>query len=214
MSEEASTGPGQTADIAEDVFLQVLSDALAALDASRIPHLLMGGVASAALGRERWTHDIDIFVAPDDAGRALEALETRRFRTERTDEEWLYKGFRDGAMVDVIFRSEHDIVLDAEMLRRAPRCSVGDLSVAVLPAEDQIVIKAVVHKERRPRDWYDALALLATPDLDWPYLSRRADHGPERVLSLLVYARAEGIDVPHDVVHDLFCRIYGPRKEA
>ena len=199
-------------DVSEEVFLRVLAAALDALATAGIPHVLMGGVASAALGRDRWTHDIDVFVTPTDAEHALEALAGAGFDTERTDPLWLYKGFRDGAMVDVIFRSEDDILLDEEMLARAPRRSIGSLTVPVLPAEDQIVIKAVVHKERRPRDWHDALALLKTPTLDWSYLLRRAEQGPQRVLSLLVYADGEGVPVPTEVIRDLFSRIYS-RKE-
>src|SRR5437867_2830568 len=96
----------------ERAFLDILDQALAALDRSHVPYLLIGGLASSALGRPRWTHDIDVFVAPDDARSALAALREASFKTEETDPNWLFKAIKEGALVDVIFRSRGNIYLD------------------------------------------------------------------------------------------------------
>jgi hypothetical protein len=53
----------------EPAFLEVLAEAIAAVEGAEVPYLVIGGVASAALGRPRWTHDIDLFVLPQDADR-------------------------------------------------------------------------------------------------------------------------------------------------
>jgi len=73
----------------------------------------------------------------------------------------------------------------------------------VLAPEDLLVIKAIVHREHRQRHWFDALALVETGELDWPYLLRRAQPNPRRVASLLLYAQTDGLEVPDWVVEEL-----------
>ncbi len=193
------------AAVEEEVFLRVLRESAEALAGAGLPHVFMGGLASAALGRPRWTHDIDVFVRPEDNRRALDVLEAAGFTTQETDPEWLFKALKDDVLVDVIFRSSGAVVLDDEMVARARRTTVAGAEVPVIPAEDLIMIKALVFKERAPRHWYDALALLQRPDLDWEYLIRRAlAYDFRRVLSLLVYARSEDRAVPADAVDRLF----------
>ena len=85
--------------------MEVLDATIDALEAAGIPYGIMGGLASASLGRPRWTHDIDCFVRPDTAGAALEALERAGFTTQRTNAYWLFKGIRDAVLVDVLFQS-------------------------------------------------------------------------------------------------------------
>ena len=191
--------------VEEEVFLRVLRESAEALASAGLPHVFMGGLASAALGRPRWTHDIDVFVRPVDNRRALDVLEAAGFTTQETDPEWLYKALKDQVLVDVIFRSSGSVVLDDEMVSRARRTTVAGAEVPVIPAEDLIVIKALVFKERAPRHWYDALALLQRTDLDWDYLIRRAlSYDYRRVLSLLIYARSEDRAVPADAIQQLF----------
>jgi predicted nucleotidyltransferase len=188
----------------DEVFLDVLRETAEVLRRSGVPHLFMGGLASAALGRPRWTHDIDVFVAPDDARSVLGALAEAGFRTQETDPGWLYKGLKDDVLVDVIFLSDGRVLLDREMMDRARSEAVEGTRLPVIAAEDLIVIKALVHKERSPRHWFDALALLRRDDLDWDYLLRRArQYDPVRVLSLLYYARSNDQVVPGEILRAL-----------
>jgi hypothetical protein len=190
-----------TVEVDHHVFLRVLQETATVLRRSGFPHLFMGGLASAALGRPRWTHDIDVFVTPEDAGRVLQALADAGFKTQQTDPAWLYKALKEDVLVDVIFLSDGQVVLDDEMVHRARSASADDTRLPVMAAEDLIVIKALVHKERSPRHWFDALALLRREDLDWDYLLRRArQYGPLRILSLLYYARSNGQAIPGDAI--------------
>ena len=91
----------------------VLAEALAALDAEEVPHLLMGGLVVARYARPRTTDDVDVFVRPEHAGRALDALAAAGFEVEEADPMWLYKAHKDGVLVDVIFRSSGEVYLDA-----------------------------------------------------------------------------------------------------
>jgi predicted nucleotidyltransferase len=193
-----------TVDVDDALFFRILRETVDIMRKSGIPHVFMGGLASAALGRPRWTHDIDVFVKKDDARKTLAVLEGEGFTGQETDPEWLFKALKDDVLVDVIFRSSGKIFLDDEMVARAQNVDIDGLRVPVISPEDLVVIKALVHKERAPRHWFDALALLRREDLDWAYLVRRAvQFDPGRVLSLLIYARSADQAVPPEPVTDL-----------
>jgi len=189
--------------------LPVLDDTIAALDNSGVEYMLMGGIASSCMGRERWTHDIDLFMRPAEALRALDVLREAGFDTEETFPDWLFKAQKDGQLVDIIFRSGGGVLVDSEMVDRAPRSSFMGREISIVPAEDMVVIKALVASEHSPRHWHDALAIIASADLDWPYLMRRARLGVRRVMSLLLYAQSEDLPVPAWVVADMFALLEG-----
>lgn len=66
----------------EDTFMGILEETTDALDRALIPYAVIGGLASAVLGRSRWTHDLDVFVRDQhDAARAIEALGEAGFAT-------------------------------------------------------------------------------------------------------------------------------------
>lgn len=187
-----------------DLFLSVLDDALDALREAEIPHLLIGGIGSAVYGRDRGTRDIDLFVRPETAARVLETLERRGFETRRETEHWLYKAFKHGVLVDVIFRSSRDILLGDEMLARARRMPFRGRLVPVAPPEDLVVMKAQATSEETPRYWYDALAIIGQTELDWDYLvARSLQHGARRMLSLLLFASSIDLVVPADPIAEL-----------
>ena len=190
-------------------FCAVLEETVQSLDQADIPVVLMGGIGSASHGRPRWTHDIDVFIRPEDAKRALETLEGRGFDVEETYPDWLFKAFKSDIMVDLIFKSSGGILLDDEMIERGRAIEFKGVAVKVIPPEDLIVIKAIVHDEHMPRHWHDALAVLAVADIDWEYLERRArQYGARRVLSLLIYAQSNDLIVPTGPVRRLVDAIY------
>ena len=197
----------------EPTFLRVASEAIGALEERGIPYAFIGGIASALHGRPRWTHDVDIFVRPEDAARTLEALAEVGFATQRTDDFWLYKGIKEGVLVDVIFRSTGDIYLDDDMLGRSSVEEFKGLRLRVVSPEDLVVIKAVVHDEKTPRHWFDALAIIARSELDWSYLVWRARQARHRVAALLLYALSNDLPVPKGAVHALLDTVLEPSAE-
>ncbi|MGH2572857.1 MAG: nucleotidyl transferase AbiEii/AbiGii toxin family protein [Actinomycetota bacterium] len=191
----------------EETFLCILGEAIDALEGHELPYVFIGGIASALHGRPRWTRDLDLFVRPEDARPTLDALVGAGFSTQQTDPFWLFKAIKQGVLVDIIFRSTGDIYLDDEMLSRSTIKEFKGRRLRVVSPEDLLVIKAVVHDEKTPRHWYDALGILAHSELDWEYLMRRARRAARRVLSLLLYAQSNDLLVPHSVVQELFAMV-------
>jgi predicted nucleotidyltransferase len=198
----------EKSEIDEDTFLSVLREAIRVMDDAGFPYVIFGGIASSVWGRPRETHDIDFFIQPQDADRALQAFDDAGFDTLRKDPQWLYKAAKDNALVDIIFRSQGDIYLDEEMAARAVMKDFRSQAVKLIPAEDLLVQKAVVYEEDVPHQWYDAVAIVSQPQLDWDYVVRRAVHGTKRVLSLLIYAQSNDQFVPNEVVRKLYDMAY------
>jgi len=192
---------GSTAGIEQ--LTEVMGEATRALDKNSIGYVLIGGQASALLGRPRCSSDIDLFVTPEDAPDALDALDRAGFRTMRVNPHWLFKAFRNDVLVDLMFKSRGDIYLDDEMLRRSTMRQFHGMKVRVVPPEDLIVMKAIVHDEETPRHWADALGILPVTDLDWDYLLHRSQRAPRRMLSFLCYATSVDLAVPQGVLRRL-----------
>lgn len=185
----------------------VLRESTSVLDRASIPHVVFGSLATVTMARHRSLgpeEDVDLLVRPPDAARAADALGGAGYVVEDTDPDWIRKAKRLGVTIDLIHRAAGEVHLDREMLERAAPVPVLGVPVRLIPPEDLAVIKAVLHDETRPGDWFDALALVGRPNLDWEYLLRRArGHGAQRILSLLLYARTDGTDVPVRVLTEL-----------
>ncbi|MGZ3653231.1 MAG: nucleotidyltransferase [Bdellovibrionota bacterium] len=190
-------------------FNNVLFSALDALEESKIPFALIGGVAASGMGRPRSTHDIDVFVAPEDAEAILRALAKHGFRTEKYDIEWLFKAFKDDILVDIIFRSKGDIYFDEEMQAHRHNVEFHGRQIPMVSPEDLAIIKCAVHYEGGPHHWHDALAILSHASIDWNYLLRRARRAPRRLLALLIYAQSSDILIPNHVIHHLYEYVFG-----
>jgi predicted nucleotidyltransferase len=205
-AENTTTEPFDPTEPSEwDVLLGVLDETIETMREAHIPFLLIGGIGSSVFGRDRETRDIDLFVRPGNARKVLDLLGERGFTTKVEYEHWLYKAFKHDVLVDVIFRSARDILLDEEMLRRARAMSFRGREVPVAPPADLIVMKAIAASEDTPRYWYDALAIIAQAELDWDYLVARAhQHGVTRILSLLLFADSVDLVVPRAPIEALY----------
>lgn len=210
MIDDLMPGPQASARHTEEGsrFNRTLFSAIDALEEGGISYALIGGVAASGLGRPRSTHDIDVFVRPEDAESALEALSQHGFETSRHDPRWLYKGVREKMLVDIIFKSQGDIYFDEEMNTRAALVSYHGRQVRVVAPEDLIIIKCAVHNENGPHHWHDALAILSHAQIDWDYLLKRARRAPRRLLALLIYAQSSDIWIPNQIIADLFRSIF------
>lgn len=193
----------------EETWTAVLKDVTKILDDEGIPHLGIGTLATTAFGYAEDCSDVDLLVARDDADRALKALDEHGFDTEKTESQWLYKAVKDCVLVDVIFAvgNDDEISADDEMFRRGKDGEVKGHQMRVVSPEDFAVMQAISNKEDAPDYWFKGLKALAAGIRDWEYLLERARIAPARVLSLLIYARTEGIEVPKDVLDQLYAEL-------
>jgi hypothetical protein len=197
-----------------EVFYEVLDEALEAINRSGVPYVLMGGIAATALGGHRFTLDIDVFVKPDGADKVLDALTSAGFETEKTDPNWLYKAFLRNVMVDIIFKSSGPVFLDNEMIERATVVDFNQRQIRTLSPEDLLVVKALVLNEHSlsldnhcMRHLNDLLTIIRTSQLDWDYIIQRAHASPRRVLSLLLYAQSLDLLVPDKAIRSLLAML-------
>lgn len=189
---------------------KTLLNAVEVLESNHIPYALIGGIAGKELGRPRITHDIDLFIRPEDANYALDMLKKAQFKTEKRDPAWLYKAWKNETLVDLIFKSHGDIYFDEEILHNVRRVKYDGHFLNCISPEDFVVIKAAVHQEHIPHHWHDALAVLTEGDLNWNYLINKAKHSPRRVLSLLIYAQSNDIAIPSEAIGALYKKVYTP----
>jgi predicted nucleotidyltransferase len=177
----------------DQAFAAVLEEVVEIL--GDVSYGVIGGVASAAYGRPRWTKDIDVFCRAEDADHVLDRFAARGFDIDRTNPMWIYKAFRDDVQIDIIFKVRWEVYFDSEMAKRVRPIELEGVEIPVLAPEDIVVMKAMAVDEESPWHWYDALGILAAVDLDWEYLLMRARKSPNRVLSLLHYAASNDVSV-------------------
>jgi predicted nucleotidyltransferase len=192
-------------------FHRVLGRAVEVLEAAGIPYVVFGSVAVGFYGKPSPSGDIDLLIRPADRSHALAALERAGFRVDETDQTWISKAFLDGVMVDFIVQVRGDLFLDDDMLERARQVEIHGNGVRLLSPEDAVLIEAASNAPEIESHWYQAVSIIIGTELDWPYLVSRARLAPRRLLSLLVYADADDIEVPRDAVRALYERLYSER---
>ncbi|HVL90167.1 MAG TPA: nucleotidyltransferase [Actinomycetota bacterium] len=178
------------------------------LDDFAVPYLVIGSIAADVCGSEgpwpREGSDIDLFLTESDARRAHAILGENGFHIEDTDEDWLLKAYREGVLIDLIFRAASTITLDEEMLERARTKTVEGRRVRIIAPEDYIVIQSRTFSRETPSHWFSACAVLEKSSIDWDYLLRRAEDRRDRAMALLMFARSNGITVPGNVLDRLY----------
>ena len=165
-----------------DDLLETLKKAAAALREADVQFLLGGGLAAWARGGPETEHDLDLMVRPEDAERALKALEETGFRPEDPPEEWLYKAWDGDVMVDVIFEPSGGPV-DGAMFERAEVIDVHAVTMKVMALEDVMVTKLLSLREHEV-DYESVLEIARAlrEQIGWQEVWRRTSHSP--------YARA------------------------
>jgi hypothetical protein len=119
---------------------EALKRVAVALKQSGLRFALAGGYAAWVHGAPEPEHDVDFVVARDDAERAYAALEKAGLRVEQPPEDWLFKVFTDGTMVDIAHRLNTSPV-DGAVLDRAGDLEVLSILMPVLSATDVITSK-------------------------------------------------------------------------
>lgn len=121
-----------------------LQDALrltaVALEDAGIPFALVGGYAAWARGAPEPSHDADFAVREQDVPRAREAIAAAGLELADPPENWLFKAYYQGALVDVLFRMVGEPVTE-EMLASSDVLEVLAVRMPVLSATDILSAK-------------------------------------------------------------------------
>ncbi len=124
----------------QDGLREALKRVGVALKESGIPFALVGGYAVWARGGPEPEHDVDFMVAADDAAKTAEVLAQKGLRVEHPPEDWLFKVWTDGCMVDVIFRDSGEPAARAAV-EGADEVEVLSVAMPVLSATALMVQK-------------------------------------------------------------------------
>jgi hypothetical protein len=165
---------------------------VAALREEEIPFLLAGSLAVWAQGGPEKRKDLDFLVKPEDAERALAALEAAGLRPERPPEGWLLKAWDGDIVVDLIFEPRGVEVTD-EVIERGRTLHVLAIDVRVMALED------VLHSKLTALDEHSAdfssligLARAVREQVDWEDVRRRTAESP---FARGFFVILEGLDV-------------------
>jgi hypothetical protein len=162
-----------------------------------IPFVVIGGIAMLEYGRKRVTKDLDFLVYEQDAIKLLEVLPTYGYRTQRTDDNWVYHAFKGGQIIDLLFAlgkgflgDPVGVVLNDELVAWSKKACLGGQEFLVISPEDMIHSKLLVSwKVERQEDFQDMLLIIQNAkQLDWDRLMSIILRYPTRSLALLSYA--------------------------
>ena len=143
-----------------------------------VDFMLAGGLAIWARGGPPTDHDVDLYLRPRDADRALDALADVGLRVERPPEGWLYKAWEGENLVDLIFRPAGGEV-DDEYFDRATELEVSALTLLVASADDLLVTKLLAITEQSPD--YRAILEISRAlreQVDWDHVEVRTSSSP------------------------------------
>ena len=155
-----------------------LKKSVAAFREANVPALLAGSLAVWARGGPETRHDLDFVVKPEDAERALQALEEAGMEAERPPEGWLLKA-RDGdVLVDVIFEPR-GLVVDDDLIARAEEREVMAIGIRLMALEDVLVSK-LMSLDEHSADYSQLVLMTRTlrERIDWDDLRARTSASP------------------------------------
>ncbi len=148
-----------------------LSAVKEALDKAGVSWVVFAGAAAHCYGSKREITDIDILVKREDLGKAKS----------------LFKNV-DKEHFDVVAGSDQ-IRLDDEMVKRTRHRPLFGVTVPVIPAEDNIILKAILQRgeDQGKHDIDDVKSMIRNENIDLEYLNWRIHEWKveERVKPLL-----------------------------
>jgi hypothetical protein len=158
--------------------IDTLKLSVAALREGHVPFMLGGSLAAWARGGPEPTKDLDLMVKRGDADRALGVLAGAGMRTERPPEEWLYKAWNEGVLIDLIF-GPSGLELTGEVFARADTIPVMSVATPVMALEDMLVTMLFAMDEHA-LDYTGLIAIARSlrEQIDWPQLQARCAGSP------------------------------------
>jgi hypothetical protein len=184
----------------------VFRDGTTAIEQANAPFLLAGALALAAYtGHWRNTKDIDVVIQPEHRERVIEAMQRAGFvdyfDRENYDRSWIFRGFKDGVLFDVIWAlPNHRVGIDEAWFDRARPIALNERPYLVVPPEELVRVKLYVMQRERC-DWVDVLNVIAASveQISWLWLVERMGrdlpllHGALAVFNWMCPGRAHAL---------------------
>jgi hypothetical protein len=158
--------------------IESMKRAAAALRDAEVPYMLGGGLAAWARGGPPTEHDVDFFVRPADAERALEALVAAGMKADRPPEGWLLKAWDGETLIDLIFSPAGGTVDDG-YFERMDEIEVAAQRLPVASLADVLTTKLLALSEQDP-DLSSVLELARSlrEQIDWTFVRGRTESSP------------------------------------
>ncbi len=163
-------------DKQEEIYCRVISEA----NARGLRFAIGGGFAvNAYTGLQRNTKDLDIYVTPADREAMIETLSragmSDYYEKLPYDRRWIYRGYADGVIIDVIWAMANQVAqVDEAWLTRGAEAQFVGVQLRLLPPEELLWTKLYIVQRDRC-DWPDVLNLIYSKGetLNWQRLLDR-----------------------------------------
>lgn len=193
------TEPGR-----EEVFAEVLAEAIAITEANEVPYLGAGSMASVTWGRPGPFGDIDLLIDPRSAKPLLKAFADAGFETEETFPQWLFKAKKHGIAVDLIFEMAGQLYLEPQMIERGSAVEVLGTELRMISPEDFVLSQALAFKEDTAVYWFNAFGVIGRQPIDWEYVVEMSQRGPRMILAMLLLGQAYDLPIPDRVIRGIY----------
>ena len=184
-------------EASQESLREALKRVAVALKQGGVPFALTGGYAVWARGGPEPEHDVDFLIAADDVERAEECLASQGLDVVHPPEDWLFKVFSDGAMVDLIHRHSHGpaeraLVQDADVLE------VLSVEMPVLSATE-VVVQKMLALDEHYCDFGPMVAVMRAlrEQVDVDRVREETAHSPFAAALLFLLERLDVVPGPH-----------------
>ena len=155
-----------------------LKHSAAALKRDGVPFALGGSYALWAYGGPEPEHDVDLVVPENSVPTAKDSLAAAGLEVEQPPEDWLFKAYLDGELVDVLFRLS-GVEVNQAMIEDASEMELLGVRIPVLPPTPIMIAKLRSLSEH----YCDFGALLPVfravrEQLDWPAIAAASEGHP------------------------------------
>jgi len=159
-----------------------------ALKDADFPFALAGGYAAWARGGPEPAHDVDFLIPEELADRAAEELARRDMRVEQPPEDWLFKVWTDGVMVDVLHRAAG--ATPKEVLAQAEELEVLSVRMPVISSTD-VVVEKLLALDEHYCDFAKALPVARSlrEQVDWARVRQATGDNDFAVVFLILLDR-------------------------
>jgi hypothetical protein len=150
-----------------------------------------GGFATMTYTRQwRNTKDIDLYIIDRDKDEMVRVLSDSGledyYEQERYQRHWIYRGYKNDVIVDVIWAMANQRAAVDEDWLRGPELAVDGARFRLVPPEETLWSKLYVIQRERC-DWPDSLSLIYAvgADLNWRHVLERVNGDAPLLAALL-----------------------------